>query len=86
VPQEAPAQSVIDGLFVASDALEANDRREAGAALRPPVFAAGPEVTLSRLAALPPLPETGRAAQRAGNFLRQESERSSRDSSSGNYP
>ncbi len=84
VPETAPAQGVIDGLFVASSALEANDRGVAGAALPSGLFPVGPETTLSRLAALPPLPETGLAAQMAQRALERQNE-NSRNSSGTDY-
>lgn len=74
VPQSAPAQGVIDGLFVASAALAANERRVAGAALSPTLFPAGPDATLGRLAALPPLPQTVLAAEMARRSLDRQIE------------
>lgn len=65
VAEAAPAQGVIDGLLAASEALTANEPGRAGAALATPAFTAGPEATLGRLAALPPLPQTARAAEMA---------------------
>ncbi|MBB3898637.1 hypothetical protein [Roseococcus suduntuyensis] len=65
VAEAAPAQGVIDGLLAASAALSANEPGRAGAALASPAFTAGPEATLGRLAALPPLPQTARAAEMA---------------------
>jgi hypothetical protein len=76
VPPTAPAQGVIDGLFAASDALAANDRQAAGAALTPGVFTAGPDATISRLAALPPLPQTTLAAAMAFQSINREIENS----------
>jgi len=69
VPTAAPAQGVIDGLFAASDALAVNDRQAAGTALASNVFPAGPDATIGRLAALPPLPRTAQAAEMARQSL-----------------
>jgi hypothetical protein len=74
IPQAAPAQGVIDGLLVASDALAANDRRGADAALASNLFPAGPDATLGRLAALPPLPQTALAAEMARQSLDRQIE------------
>lgn len=74
VAPAAPAQGVIDGLLAASAALAANDRAGAGTALSTPVFAAGPEATLSRLSALPPLPQTAQAAEMARRSLDRQIE------------
>jgi hypothetical protein len=74
VPPSAPAQGVMDGLFVVSDALAANDRRVAGAALTSNLFPAGPDATLGRLAALPPLPQTALAAEMARQSLDRQIE------------
>ncbi|WP_191084821.1 hypothetical protein [Roseococcus microcysteis] len=65
IAEAAPAQGVIDGLLAAEAALSANEPGRAGAALSTPAFTAGPEATLGRLAALPPLPQTARAAEMA---------------------
>jgi hypothetical protein len=53
IPASAPAQGVIDGLTRAADALDANDRAAAAAALPASIFTAGPEQTIRRLAAPP---------------------------------
>lgn len=82
VPASAPAQGVIDGLFGAAAALAGNDRRAAGAALAPGLFTAGPEPTLGRLAALPPLPQTMRAADMARQALDRQIIEMPRDMSS----
>lgn len=74
VAEGAPAQGVIDGLVGASQALAAGDRGQAGAALGSPVFTAGPDATLGRLAALPPLPQTARAAEMARRSLDRQIE------------
>lgn len=74
VAEAAPAQGVINGLLAASEALRANERGRAGAALAMPAFTAGPEATLGRLAALPPLPQTARAAEMARMSLDRQIE------------
>lgn len=57
-----PPQAVIDQLFAARRALRAGDRAAAAGALNASTFIEGGEVALARLAALPPLPNTARAA------------------------
>ena len=65
IAPDAPPQGVIDALAAAHTALLAADRARAAAVLAPPVFQPGGEGTLARLAALPPLPLTARAASDA---------------------
>lgn len=74
IPAAAPAQGVIDGLFAASAALAANDREAAATALTSNLFPAGPDATISRLAALPPLPRTALATEMARQSLDREFE------------
>lgn len=69
VPEGIPPQVVIDALFSARRALQADDRMAAEAALRAPVFADGGAVALGRLADLPPLPHTAAAAAAAAGEL-----------------
>lgn len=69
VPERVPPQVVIDALFRARRALQANDRTAAAAALPAPVFADGGAVALGRLANLPPLPRTAAAAAAAAGEL-----------------
>jgi hypothetical protein len=61
VPRDAPAQGVIDALTAAADALDANDRARASAALPRSLFTAGPDQTLRRLAQPPRVPSAGAA-------------------------
>ncbi len=65
----APPQAVIDQLFAARRALRAGDRAAAAGALTAPTFIDGGEAALTRLAALPPLPNTARAAALAQREL-----------------
>lgn len=69
VPEGVPPQVVIDALFSARRALQADDRMAAETALRAPVFADGGAVALGRLADLPPLPHTAAAAAAAAGEL-----------------
>lgn len=65
IAPDAPPQGVIDALMAARAALLAGNAGAAAAALPPPIFPQGGEAELRRLAALPPLPKTGRAASAA---------------------
>lgn len=65
----APPQVVIDQLFAARRALGAGDRAAAAGALTAPTFINGGEAAIARLAALPPLPATARAAALAQREL-----------------
>lgn len=58
----APPQAVIDQLYAASRALRVGDRVAAERSLSPAVFQGGGAATLSRLAALPPMPRANNAA------------------------
>jgi hypothetical protein len=71
---DAPPQAVIDGLYAASRALRAGDTAAADRILSSPVFAAGGQATLQRLAALPPMPRVNVAA----THTQQELDRSDR--------
>jgi len=68
VPQQAPAGEVTAALARVSARLRADDRAGALAALAPPLFEPGGEVTLERLGALGPLP----AAEQASAALARE--------------
>ncbi len=71
----APPQPVVDALYAASRALRAGDTEAARRPLSPPLFPAGGEATLARLAALPPLPRAGFAAAFAAREMnRQDSQ------------
>ena len=69
IAPEAPPQPVVDALYAASRALRAGDAEAARRHLSPPLFPAGGEATLTRLAALPPLPRAGFAAAFAAREL-----------------
>lgn len=69
ISHETPPQSVINALFATAQGLEGGNRAGAVAALAPAVFAPGGEASLARLGALPPLPQTARAAAAAQNAL-----------------
>ena len=58
---DAPPQPVIDRLYAASRALAAQDRGAAETLLSAPPFTAGGPITLTRLAALPPMPRANEA-------------------------
>jgi hypothetical protein len=71
----APPQPVVDALYAASRALRVGDSEAARRVLSPPLFPAGGEATLARLAALPPLPRAGFAASFAAREMnRQDSQ------------
>ncbi|MBD0272689.1 MAG: hypothetical protein ICV73_12265 [Acetobacteraceae bacterium] len=75
VAPEAPPQQVVDALYAAARTLRAGDTEAARRVLSPPVFPAGGEATLARLAALPPLPRAGFAASFAAREMnRQDSQ------------
>jgi hypothetical protein len=65
----APPQAVVDALYAASRALRAGDAEAARRILSPPLFPAGGEATLARLAALPPLPRAGFATSLAASEM-----------------
>lgn len=67
-PNAAP-QAVIDAMTRLRLAYAGQDMAAAAAALSPPVFTPGGQATLDRLAALPPLPRTARAASLAEREL-----------------
>ena len=66
---------MVDALYAAARALRAGDAEAVRRALPPPVFLAGGEAALARLAALPPLPRAGFAASlTAREMNRQDSQ------------
>ncbi|MCO6417708.1 hypothetical protein JYK14_16285 [Siccirubricoccus sp. KC 17139] len=72
VPRDLPPQPVIDSLYAAARALNAGQPAANAAATLPAnVFTQGGEATLTRLAALPPLPQTGVAATTSAEVLRR---------------
>jgi hypothetical protein len=73
ITPNAPAQSVINGLYVAGSALDAGQSEVALAALSRVPFQRGGPATLAQLAALPPLPHTAAAAAMAQQTLRDPS-------------
>ncbi|MBS7811936.1 hypothetical protein [Roseococcus pinisoli] len=66
----ADPQAVIDSLYQASRALEAGQRDAAASSLPNGLFPQGGAATLTRLAALPRLPQTAAAAATAQEALR----------------
>lgn len=69
IDPNAPPQAVIDALTRVRLAYGGQDPAAAAAALAPPVFTPGGQAALARLAALPPLPQTARAASMAEREL-----------------
>ena len=69
VPPGLPSQPAVDALIDAANALSANDRPAAIAALTGPAFPAGGEATLARLANLPYMRMANVSTQRAANQL-----------------
>lgn len=74
--QQATPAAVIQALGTTAQRLRANDRAGAAAALQPPVFEPGGEVTLGRLGEVGPLP----AAEQAMSALSREVRRLDLDS------
>jgi len=73
IAPNAPAQTVIDRLWGASENIRRADRTAAITALSGPAFVLPGEEVLKRLAALPPLPRTGLGASEAyGRFRDQD--------------
>lgn len=70
IAPEAPAQTVIDSLYMAGRALDAGQRDAAAAALSPAVFRRGGSATLAQLTSLPNLPNTAAASATAQQALR----------------
>jgi hypothetical protein len=68
----APPQPVVDALYSVFRALRVGDHEAARRVLSAPVFEAGGEATLTRLADLPRLPQAGFAASLAANELNQQ--------------
>lgn len=71
IPATAPAQPVINSLYAAARALGSGQPEAAAAALPVAIFPRGGQATLTRLAALPPLPATNRAAVSALDAFRK---------------
>ena len=69
IDPNAPPQAVIDALTRVRLAFGGQDPAAAAAALAPPLFTPGGQAALARLAALPPLPRTARAASMAEREL-----------------
>jgi len=69
ISPSAPAQSVVNALYAAMRALNANDVAAARRALQPPLFIGGGEATLSRLSNLPRLPQAAYATSLAAREL-----------------
>ncbi|MCB4825178.1 hypothetical protein [Roseicella aerolata] len=65
----APPQAVIDSLYATSRALTADDRAALDRILVPPLYPAGPTVTLQRLSALPFLPQANFATALAAREM-----------------
>jgi len=63
VPDETPAQPLVDALVAVS---QTNDPSLQRAALGSPIFTMGADATLARLRAMPPLPRASRAIVEAG--------------------
>ncbi|MBR0651512.1 hypothetical protein GXW78_17715 [Roseomonas terrae] len=62
IPQNAPAQSVINGLSAASTAIAANNQAALASALPRNVFPVGPQAVVQRLSAPPSVPSAMQAA------------------------
>jgi hypothetical protein len=71
IPQDTAPQPVIDSLFAASRALRVGQPDAAASALPAKVFPQGGETAVLRLASLPNLPLTNRAAVAATDALRR---------------
>lgn len=65
----APPQAIIDSLYAVSRALTAGDQAAVEGILVPPLYPAGPAVTLQRLYALPFLPQANFATALAAREL-----------------
>lgn len=71
IPPELPAQLVLDAFYDAWRAAVNDDGQGAVEALRAPIFSPPGVAALNRLGALPPLPNTARAAALAGQALQE---------------
>lgn len=71
IPEATAPQPVIDSLFAAARAYRGGQADAAAAALPAAIFPEGGQTTLLRLASLPRLPMTNRAAVAATDALRQ---------------
>lgn len=69
IPPGVPGQQAVDALIAAANALSADNRPAAVAALGTPAFPAGGEATLARLANLPYMRMANVSTQRAANQL-----------------
>jgi hypothetical protein len=69
IAADAPPQAVIDAMTRVRLAYAGQDPAAAAAALAPPLVTPGGAAALARLAALPPLPRTARAASMAEQEL-----------------
>jgi hypothetical protein len=67
----APPQAVIDSLYAASRALTTGDRAAVERILVPPIYPAGPVITLQRLSAMPILPHANFATALAASEMNQ---------------
>ena len=65
----APPQAVIDSLYAASRELTAGDRAAVERILVPPIYPAGPAITLQRLSAMPILPHANFATALAASEM-----------------
>jgi hypothetical protein len=65
----APPQAVIDSLYAASRALTAGDRAAVERILVPPIYPAGPAITLQRLSVMPILPHANFATALAASEM-----------------
>ncbi|MDJ0390753.1 hypothetical protein QMO56_21790 [Roseomonas sp. E05] len=74
----APPQAVVDALYAAARALRAGDAAAARQILAPPLFPAGGEAMLARLANLPRLPQASFAASLAANELNRQDQQGGR--------
>jgi hypothetical protein len=71
IPADLPPQPVIDSLYAASRALRGGQQDAAAAALPVAVFPQGGQTAVVRLASLPNLPLTNRAAVAASETVRR---------------
>jgi hypothetical protein len=79
IAADAPAQAVIDAMTRVRAAYGGQDLAAAAGALAPPLVTPGGQAALARLAALPPLPRTARAASLAESELWRMQQQGNRD-------
>lgn len=79
IAADAPPQAVIDAMTRVRLAYAGQDTAAAAAALAPPLVTPGGRAALDRLAALPPLPRTARAASMAEQELWRIQRQGNRD-------